>query len=765
MEDVKFGNQTKNYTYCSKTNNFCVYLKIYEHNIVELTGKGSVKKYKNHTIEFLETVFHKEFKDEKIYIIHNLKDYADTDPTSRIKYLNWLLKNKEKFLGIYFVNVNFLQEVQILSAKFLVTSISELKIFKNTEDAIHHIKKINKTLAVENLHLDKIHIDVKQNPNYKILQFNGYINSENKTNLISTLQRVLYSNELDSKNIIIDFSKISGNPFIYHKSVFLSKKYKNNYKYYIVVDKYKYTKIRIWASKNYPEYNFTFAISVDEAINFIENEDNFTEKKYLINDFKHNKEDFKSITANYFNINLPERKIFNTEILNNKVISGKFNGNIRFKKLDLILISRHIDNLIENENITKPVWLFLDFKNLKEITIKARKELVDWFLMQSNIFEKVIIYNTSKTLFFVSNFIKDILKDRVDIVITDNFYSALDIFINKDSGTISNKNFEKNNINSKDNLLNYIKELEKQNEQLIEERKKNIDKLFTLMGNISWNENYKFTAEAYENSPYYRLYGAIEMLNKDIIHTLKIRDALISKALESEKLKSSFLSNLSHEIRTPLNGIIGFSSFLKEKEDLPKDIYRYLSIIEQSGTNLLAIIDNIMDISKLETNQYALTYKNISVNELMHDIYRLFAGDAKDKYLDLKMVIPEYELTLNTDRTALFKIIKNLLSNAIKFTSQGYIEFGYKIENKRIKIYVKDTGIGIDKDKTENIFENFRQSAESTKREYGGLGLGLSVSQGIAKLLGTKIKVKSEINKGSYFYFELPQNITVMNYI
>ncbi len=249
-----------------------------------------------------------------------------------------------------------------------------------------------------------------------------------------------------------------------------------------------------------------------------------------------------------------------------------------------------------------------------------------------------------------------------------------------------------------------------------------------------------------------------ELLNSKTLLEQKNKELTIAKekAEESDKLKTEFLQNLSHEIRTPMNAILGFSEFLDDANKEEKK--RYISIIRNSGNQLLHIIDDILEISRLETNQIQVDETEICLNNLLLDHYLFFNLEAKKKDLQLylKKGLSDEESTVVTDQSKLNKIIGNLLENAIKYTNKGYIEYGYKINDGNIEFYVKDTGRGIKKENQKIIFKRFSQEEKSLSKNVGGLGLGLSIVKGNVDLLGGKITVESEKGKGSIFTVTIP---------
>ncbi|RUT73490.1 PAS domain-containing hybrid sensor histidine kinase/response regulator [Ancylomarina longa] len=238
--------------------------------------------------------------------------------------------------------------------------------------------------------------------------------------------------------------------------------------------------------------------------------------------------------------------------------------------------------------------------------------------------------------------------------------------------------------------------------------------------------------------------------------------ALKEKAEESDALKTKFLRNMSHEIRTPLNGILGFSELVSNpKIDMEKKLY-YLDIIKSCGRQLLHIIDEILEISELETHQSPVFEKQVCLNELLDELFQDFNPRATQKKLlvHLKKEMGDRESTIITDDIKLSKILNSLLENALKFTKNGSIEFGYRLttstEPKKLQIYVKDTGSGIDSKKQKLIFERFSQAESELSSGFGGLGLGLSLAKEITELLGGEISLDSTLGEGTNFIITLP---------
>lgn len=231
-----------------------------------------------------------------------------------------------------------------------------------------------------------------------------------------------------------------------------------------------------------------------------------------------------------------------------------------------------------------------------------------------------------------------------------------------------------------------------------------------------------------------------------------------NRAEESEQLKSAFLANMSHEIRTPLNGILGFASLLSEPDLELSDIKEYAQIINQSGNRLLDLINNIIDISKIESGNVNVTIENVKPYKLISDIVTSFSIISKEKSLSVFLDIsPDFEdKIIRTDASKITQVISNLINNALKFTENGSIEVGFKIESDVIKYFVKDSGIGIPESHIEHIFDRFYQVDNSFSRNHEGAGLGLSICKGIAELLNGTIQIESQLNKGTIFWVNIP---------
>ncbi|MEI6050382.1 MAG: PAS domain S-box protein, partial [Bacteroidota bacterium] len=259
------------------------------------------------------------------------------------------------------------------------------------------------------------------------------------------------------------------------------------------------------------------------------------------------------------------------------------------------------------------------------------------------------------------------------------------------------------------------------------------------------------------------------------------QELIIAKehAEQSDRLKSAFLANMSHEIRTPMNGILGFADLLKEPGLTGEEQQEYIRIIEKGGARMLNIINDIVSISKIESGVMEVKIEESNINEQIEYIYTFFKPEVEGKGMRLffKNTLPTIEAIINTDREKLYAILTNLVKNAIQYTDKGTIEFGYNLRRDKasgrdkaclvstpvIEFYVKDTGIGIPKDRQEAIFERFIQGDTADRMARQGAGLGLSITKSYIEMLGGEIWVESDPEgksggKGSIFYFTLPYN-------
>lgn len=304
----------------------------------------------------------------------------------------------------------------------------------------------------------------------------------------------------------------------------------------------------------------------------------------------------------------------------------------------------------------------------------------------------------------------------------------------------------------RDQLLNYTNELglsekviKRELEKLIPVSEQQFEKVLNLLDVLTG----ELSTLGYNNLKLAKtIHGHVELEEKLILAK--------QKAEESDRLKSAFLANLSHEIRTPMNGIIGFSELLRYQGLNPIDRKEYIRLIHQSSNQLLSIINDIIDISKIESGQVDVNFTSFDLNHLFKDMESFFDPMAREKDINL-IYQAQGPVSLISDEIKLRQILTNLISNAIKFTNEGHVVFGGTVDplTNKVTIYVQDTGFGIEKEDLDNIFDRFWQAKDDDVKK-GGTGLGLAITKAYVELLGGHIHVESEDDEGSRFYFSLP---------
>lgn len=257
----------------------------------------------------------------------------------------------------------------------------------------------------------------------------------------------------------------------------------------------------------------------------------------------------------------------------------------------------------------------------------------------------------------------------------------------------------------------------------------------------------------------------IEGIVEDITQVAKARDEIIKakdKAVEADRLKSLFLANMSHEIRTPMNAIIGFTNMLREDDITPEERNMFIDVIQSNGNALTSLIDSIVDFSKLETEQMSVSMGEFNFDTLFDSAcdytQNILVSAEKSHIKLLRTKGSENGIRIVSDRHRLNQVLNHLISNAVKFTDNGEIEIGYKVLDSQLAIFVRDTGIGIPKNKYNTIFDRFTKINSDKSRLFGGTGIGLTISKGLVKLMGGTIEVSSELGKGSTFTIKLPLN-------
>jgi len=254
-------------------------------------------------------------------------------------------------------------------------------------------------------------------------------------------------------------------------------------------------------------------------------------------------------------------------------------------------------------------------------------------------------------------------------------------------------------------------------------------------------------------------------LTKEVDRRNEIEKNLIiakEKAEESDRLKTAFLHNISHEIRTPMSGIFGFTELLLDSNLSGEEQEEYIEYIRRSGERMLNTVNDLVDISRIESNLVDIHLGDVNIHELSQNLYLSFRAKAERKGLKLSLnkQLTEYEAIIKSDKEKITSILSKLLDNAIKFSSEGVIEFGYTLiedyESPELHFFVKDLGMGISSDQIVNIFDRFVQAEIADRYAYEGSGLGLSISKSYVEILGGRMWVESKLGVGSQFYFAIP---------
>jgi signal transduction histidine kinase len=250
-----------------------------------------------------------------------------------------------------------------------------------------------------------------------------------------------------------------------------------------------------------------------------------------------------------------------------------------------------------------------------------------------------------------------------------------------------------------------------------------------------------------------------EVLEQRVAERTKELAAAMERAQEADRIKSAFLANMSHELRTPLNSIIGFTGILLQGLAGPLNMeqQKQMGMVQTSARHLLALINDVLDISKIESGQLILAYDSFDLKPSIQKMVKIVSPLAEKKGVDLRMDISEDTKTITTDQRRLEQVILNLINNAVKFTEKGHVAIACRAENSHYILSVSDTGIGMQPEEIPNIFNQFHQIDTGLTRKHEGTGLGLSISKKIIDMMGGSIDVESRWGEGSVFTVRLPK--------
>jgi signal transduction histidine kinase len=755
--------ENDSWNYVSSSQNYSHKTRKIGNDIIEITAFGNF--YNDEEINFaiseIERVVSECVGENEYYLIHNYKEFNNYSVSVKLKYAKWITKNTNKLKGILFYNISLTNEIQIKSGKLFSPKLKDVKIFDSLNDVLVFIEKQTQLINSVN-YIKGVDVIVSDFTFYRIFELKGSVNASNIDELIAFIVSNLKNNYIPSKQIcsIFNLNNLIGTPFLYHKKLFGTLSLFEICDV-IMVFSGKLPKFRNLVKTYYSNLKIICFDNNEQAVEYLVNKKkNKLFEELNVENFKINNITYKIKTSEKLILQLPDDKLYINELVNDNIIVAKLIGKARFEKIDLEKINIQLENVVVNYLVNKPIWLFIDLEQLAEITVVARKEFFNWVIKYSDNIEYIVAYNLNSVLYIIAKFLVSILNNKVKVKIVSNFNEALlfysNIFENKVENT--NQEIKLNETASKKDLLNYINFLENENYKIKQTQEEAISKLFNIYGRISWDVDYEIDKNAFQkNDSFYNLYLLAEMLHKDILHMLRLKDNLILKARESDILKSAFLSNMSHEIRTPLNSIIGFTSLLLEYNNLSEDVIKYLNIIDKSSNQLLNLINDVIDISKIEAGQIEVDILKFNINNLLNDVYALFEKQAQDKYLKFEIIQNETnEINIYSDIDKIRQILINLIGNAIKFTEKGFVQFGYKIKHGTVIFSVLDSGIGLTETERLIVFDRFKQADSSITRAYGGSGLGLAISKALVEILEGKIWVNSEKNKGSEFHFEIP---------
>jgi signal transduction histidine kinase len=287
-------------------------------------------------------------------------------------------------------------------------------------------------------------------------------------------------------------------------------------------------------------------------------------------------------------------------------------------------------------------------------------------------------------------------------------------------------------------------------------------RMLTKTEQYKWFSVHGKIIERYAMGEPLRMTGTLTNIQQQKEFENKLKEAK-EKAEESDLLKSAFLANMSHEIRTPMNAILGFTDLLIHEVSDQEEQETYLKMIKSSGENLLNLINDIIDISKIESGQLQINHQHFDLHQLLKETAgiaeNLLGQTGRAIQFKTSYYVNNQEFFIKTDPFRLRQILFNLITNAIKFTDEGYIETGYIIRNSHeLEFFVKDTGIGISHHHQQIIFERFRQAHDNSLKQYGGTGLGLAITQSLVAMMDGDIWVRSVPGEGAEFRFRLPCN-------
>ncbi len=399
-------------------------------------------------------------------------------------------------------------------------------------------------------------------------------------------------------------------------------------------------------------------------------------------------------------------------------------------------------------------------QKLAEKDLKASEKKFRTYIQSSP--TAVFIANAQAKYTFVNQAAADMLGYTIDELLEKHIYEVVEPT-------------RKENINSfrelkeKGIIESTEKKLCKKNGEIIDMHldavKISDNEFMAFCRDISKLKNYERELEN-ANTQYRLLNQELQNSNKNLKQTNEDLKIAKQRAEESDRLKSAFLANMSHEIRTPMNGILGFANLLKESGLSGEKISKYIDIINRSGKRMLNIINDLIDISKIEAGQMEVHHSDVNINQIIEDQYHFFKQEVEQKGMQLQrhISLPDSLARINTDEEKLYAVLTNLIKNAIKYSTEGKIHFGYTYEDQSLEFFVKDSGIGIPIHRQDAIFDRFVQADIEDTKAKEGAGLGLAIAKAYVEMLGGNIRLRSKELIGTTFYFTLPYEIAAPSF-
>ncbi len=406
--------------------------------------------------------------------------------------------------------------------------------------------------------------------------------------------------------------------------------------------------------------------------------------------------------------------------------------------------------------------LYVDFADVNNISNHFRKEAVKWYSNNETNIISGGFYHLTPGLKMVTKLARTILPIFDLSLKVDLLKSASDMFEKIERYHIA----QKNQFVCKDEMKKLSKrQLRNRLEFVQEHQQHQIDSLYRKLGRLSWDEEYEFKETHIDESenPFADLHNGIHLVQQDLKCILDRRDDLIAKAEESDRLKSAFLANMSHEIRTPLNAIMGFSSLLMATPDLDEDVKEYTFEVQNSSNYLLALINDMIDLSKIEAGQMKMNKKyqnlNLVIEEAIETLYPQYIAPKQSKVsFRLKNELENGMENIYTDATRLKQILINLISNGMKYTKEGHVDLTVSSFPDGIQFSVSDTGVGISPEDLPQLFNRFSRSQDEEKNvKHAGTGLGLAISKACVELLDGEITMDSVLGEGTTIVFKIPK--------